>query len=109
MYMKKVLLKKRKYTYKDIFRFIALAFAHYAAFYVYFAIIFGVHWAVKGNFFGDLTEDRFLLFYCAFLAPAVNALIHVIYAERGIPWIRMVVWAHSFFVLFAVPIVAFVS
>lgn len=107
--MKKVLLKKRKYTYKDIFRYIGLTLAHYVGFYLYFVLIFGIHYAVNGDLFGDIKTDAVLLFYCAIIAPGVNALVHAIYSERGIPWVRMIVWAHSFFVIFATPIVIFVS
>ena len=105
--MKQVLLKKRKYGFRDVFRFIADVAMHYALFYVYFLIIFGVNYLANDTFIPNIKVELIGLFYPCVIAPGVNALLHIWYSERGLPWVRMAMWAHTFFVLLVVPLATF--
>lgn len=105
--MKKVSLKKRKFGLKDFARFIWLILNHYFFFYIYFAIVFAIHFAtVSGGF--EFANLKPFMFYAGFVGPGVNALLHGIYAEKGKPLIRMVMWAHTFLIIILVPITEFI-
>ena len=102
--MKKILDNKRIFTYKDIFRFIAITAAHYIAFSIYALIFLIAHYYTKGgSFFPNLQKETTLIIFCIFIAPAVNALIHVVYAELGSPWTRLAMWIFSFVAMIAIP------
>lgn len=106
--MKAVLLRKRKYSYKDVFRLLWNVSMHYILFYIYFAIIFSINLAVTGDFLIEFKGVTWLLMYPLIIGPGVNSILHIIYAESGLLWFRASMWFHTFFILIITPIVVFI-
>lgn len=106
--MKAVLLRKRKYSYKDIFRVILTVSMHYILFYAYYMTIFGINLATKGTFMIEFQGASWLILYPLVFGPGVNSIIHMIYAEGGFLWFRASMWFHTFFLLILVPVVVFI-
>lgn len=111
--MRKVLMRKRKYSYRDIYRILLLALCHYLSFYVYFAVVLGIHYVMAHKTFDVFNADNnalsWSIWYGAIAAPAVNAFLHAFYAEKGSPWMRAVMWWHTFLIILLVPIAAIIS
>lgn len=105
--MKKVSLKKRKIGYKDILRFIWVVLNHYFFFFVYFIAVFAIHYALTKVSF-TFSEIGPFIFYAGIFGPGVNAFLHALYAEKGKPSIRMIMWAHTFAIIILIPITEFI-
>lgn len=106
--MKAVLLRKRKFTYKDFFRVLLIISMHFVLFYIYYMILFGINFAVSGQFMIVFHGAAWLILYPMSLGPLINSIIHIIYAEGGFLWFRASMWFHTFFILFLAPIVIFI-
>ena len=105
--MKKVLLKKRKYTPYDILKLAGLVLYHYFLFYIYYTTIFGIQYALKNDIW-SFSDLKAFSIYAALVAPALSAILHAIYSEGGYPWLRAMIWVHAIFIVIMVPIFQFI-
>ena len=105
--MKKVSLKKRKIGYKDILKLIWVILNHYFFFLAYFAVVFTIHYALTKTTF-SFHDIKPFMFYAGIFGPGVNAFLHALYAEKGKPSIRMIMWAHTFAIIILMPITEFI-
>ena len=95
VFMRKVSLDKYKYSAKDFFRWIAIVVAHYLSFIILLFIALSVRYIFVSDYFPiGIKYTPFI--YPILIAPFVNAMAHIIYAERGMTNLKAVLWIHSF-------------
>lgn len=107
--MRAVIPKKRVYTIKDAILFIAIFVGHYFFFLTYIAIIMSLRLLFHGKtYILEFIPEHGVMIYPVFVAPAINATIHIYYAEKGGSWVRFIMWLHTLFNFILVPLVALV-
>lgn len=103
--MKPVLFNKRRFTWKDILRIIAIFIGHYFFFALYVAIFLLIRFSWTQEFIPDINYKNWLIYYPVVLAPAISASLHILYSEKGSPWLRFTMWVHAMINIILVPVI----
>ena len=108
--MKQVIAKKRKFSYKDIIRWISIIVVNYAALIAYVFFLIWIHDLNNGVDFDFVLKDNsWGILYPLTIGPMVSAVAQIVYSERGSVSMRGIMWFHLLMMLIMVPIVIWVT
>lgn len=106
IFMKPILLNRRKYNWKDIFRAIGILLIHFIAFYCYTFLFLYLKDLLSNKYFSFFIDEKnWWIIYPLTIGPLVSTITHIWYAESGKTNIRALLWLHDMTLIIAIPIV----
>jgi len=104
--MKQVISKKRKFTYKDVLRWLGIFLLNYIVIAAYVFLLVWAHDFQEGiKFTFNITGQSWGLIYPLTIGPVVSSVAQIFYSERGSIGMRAAMWFHLLTMLLMVPIV----
>ena len=108
--MKQVIAKKRKFSYKDILRWVSIVAMTYVALISYVMFLIWIHDLNIGiDFKFVLRNNSWGILYPLTIGPMVSAVAQIVYSERGSVSMRGIMWLHLMMMVIMVPIVIWVT